>query len=161
VLVKPPSLRLSKSLRLPIFCIGKYRARFEQTALGEADAWIALFSDLSHRGWKNCILETTGLNSRELFLRTALPFGQMFTIRLEASRKTLYRRISFKKKIEQGGDWLFSSEFKDKYKFVRKLYKYFNYIPADIVINTGRLTKVEVCRKALKALKDDSGFSIF
>ena len=32
-------------------------------------AWMALFQELSRRGWKNCILETTGLNSRETFLR--------------------------------------------------------------------------------------------
>lgn len=81
--------RLSKILKVPVFCIGHYRALFPETALGEADAWLALFRDLSRRGWKNCILETTGLNVREEFLMKALPFGQMFTIKLEASRKTL------------------------------------------------------------------------
>ncbi len=81
--------RLSRALKIPMLRIGYHRARFPQTPIGEADAWIALFRELSRHKWKNCILETTGLNSREEFLRTALPFEQIFTIKLDASRKTL------------------------------------------------------------------------
>ena len=69
--------RLSKLLKVPVVRIGHYRARFPQTPTGEADAWVALFWELSRRRWKNCILETTGLNRREEFLRTALPFEQV------------------------------------------------------------------------------------
>jgi hypothetical protein len=64
--------KLSKKLKVPIFCIGYYRTRFPKTPIGEADAWLALFRKLSRSRWKNCILETTGLNSREGFLKTAL-----------------------------------------------------------------------------------------
>ena len=30
--------RLGKALKIPVFCIGDYRTRFPQTAIGEADA---------------------------------------------------------------------------------------------------------------------------
>jgi len=123
--------RLSKVLRAPVFCVGRHRARFPQTPIGEADAWVAVFRELLRLRWKNCILETTGLNSREAFLRTALPFEQMFTIKLEASRETLALRIRKKKKKDQGGQWLYSAEYRDKYEFVRKLFKRFYKIPAN------------------------------
>lgn len=138
------SQRLSKVLKVPILRIGQYRARFPKTPIGEADAWTTLFIELSRRQWKYCILETTGLNSREKFLRTALPFGQMFTIKLEASRKTLASRIRKKKKEDWGGHWFYSAEYRDKYEFVRKLFKYFRKIPANCYINTNRLTKAGV-----------------
>jgi len=142
--------RLSMTLKVPILCIGRHRARFPQTPIGEADAWTALFKELSRRRWKNCILETTGLNSREVFLRKALPFGQMFTIKLEASRKTLSSRIKKKKKSDRGGKWLYGAEYHDKYEFVRKLFKSFCKIPADCYIDTNRLTKAAVYRRAFK-----------
>ncbi len=144
--------RLSKKLGLPVFCIGTYRARYPKTSIGEADAWVALFRDLSRREWRNCILETTGLNSREGFLRTALPIDQMITLKLEASRKTLHERISMKKKSEQGGDWLFSEDLPDKFAFVDRLYKKFGLVPAHVSINTERLTKVQVYCLALKKI---------
>ncbi len=68
--------RLSKVLKMPVIRIGYHRARFPQTSTGEADAWVALFHELSRRRWKNCLLETTGLNFREAFLRTALLFDK-------------------------------------------------------------------------------------
>ena len=93
--------KLRKKLNFSVYRIGTYRDRFPMTALGEVDAWLALFKDLSRRKWSNCILETTGLNKRESFLKTALPLGQRITIKLEASRDTLYKRIKRKKKKEQ------------------------------------------------------------
>lgn len=123
------------------------------TPIGEADAWVALFKELSRRRWKNCILETTGLNSREKFLRRALPFEYMLTIKLEASRKTLIQRIRKKKKEERSGRWLYSAVYKNKYEFVRKLFKSFRKIPADYRINTNRLDEIAVYRKALKEIK--------
>lgn len=144
--------RLSKALKIPVFCIGYYRARFPVTPIGEADAWIALFRDLSRRRWKNCILETTGLNCRERFLRSALPFGQIVTIKLEASRKTLFWRIGRKKKKARSGRWLYSSAYRDKYEFVRKLFKCFRNVPADCYIRTDRLSKVEVFQRASKEI---------
>ena len=34
--------RLSKVLKVPVLCIGRHRARFPKTPIGEADAWILL-----------------------------------------------------------------------------------------------------------------------
>ena len=144
--------RFSKVLKVPVFCVGRHRARFPQTHIGEADAWVALFREMSRRRWKNCILETTGLNSREAFLRTALPFGQMFTIKLEASRKTLALRIREKKKKDQVGQWLYGAEYRDKYEFVSKLFKHFCKIPANCYINTNRLSESAVYRRAFKEI---------
>ncbi len=144
--------RLSKVLKVPILRIGYHRARFPMTPIGEADAWIALFRELSRHRWRNCILETTGLNFREEFLRTALPFEHMFTIKLEASCKTLFLRIRKKKKRERGGHWLYSVAYRNKYEFVRKLFKRLRKIPADCHINTNRLTKAEVYQPAFKEI---------
>jgi shikimate kinase len=144
--------RLSKALKVPVLRIGYHRARFPQTSIGEADAWIALFRELSRRRWKDCILETTGLNSREAFLEAALPFENIFTIKLEASRETLFRRIGKKKKRDQGGQWLYSASYRDKYEFVRKLFKRFLKISADCYIDTNRLTRAAVYRLVLKEI---------
>lgn len=142
--------RLGKVLKIPILCIGRHRAKFPKTAIGEADAWVALFRELSRYGWKNCILETTGLNFREEFLKSALPFGQIVTIKLEASRKTLFHRIRRKKKEDRGGHWLYSMAYPDKYEFVRKFFRNFSKMHADYYIDTNRLTTVEVFQRVLK-----------
>lgn len=144
--------RLSRILKIPILSIGYYRAQFPKTPFGEADAWIALFRALSRRRWKNCILETTGLNSREGFLMAAFPFGRVFTIKLEASQKALFRRIGKKKSKDRGGQWLYSTEYRDKYEFVRKLFKRFSKIPADYCIDTNRLNKTAVRQRAYKEI---------
>ena len=149
--------RLSRVLKVPVIRIGYHRARFPQAPIGEADSWVTLFRELSRRRWKNCILETTGLNCREAFLKAALPFESMFTIKLEASRKTLFRRIGKKKKKDQGGQWLYNANYRDKYEFVRKLFKRFRKIPADCYIDTNRLTKVAVYRQAVKEIDDFRG----
>ena|SRR3989338_2790227 len=144
--------RLSKALKVPILRIGYRRARFPMTPVGEADAWVALFRELSRHKWKNCILETTGLNSREEFLRTALPFEQIFTIKLEASREILFSRIHKKRKVERGSRWFYSTAYRNKYEFVRKLFKRFRKIPSDYHINTNRLTKEAVYQQALEEI---------
>jgi hypothetical protein len=102
--------------------------------------------------WGNCILETAGLNSRERFLRDAFPLGRIVTIKLTAQRKVLYERIGKKKKNEQGGDWLFSDAYKDKYEFVRKMFKHFKDISPEIEIDTTRLTAQDVFKKAVGKL---------
>lgn len=145
---------LGKRFKIPIYGIGSYRAHFPMTGIGEADAWLALFRDLSKLKWQNCILETTGLNKRESFFRDALPIGQMMTIKLEASRRVLYQRIGKKKKKEQGGKWLFNSSYKDKYEFVRKLFKSFKDIQADYVIDAGKYSKAEVYRNVFKEIME-------
>ena len=146
--------KLAKELKLPVYGIGEYRSKFPMTPIGEADAWVTLYRDLSRRKWRNCILETTGLNSRESFLKTALPLLQTVTIKLEAQRKILYERINKKKKSKQGGEWLFSSDYTDKCEFVKKLFKEFKEIPAEIRINTSKLKPHEVYKFALKQLEN-------
>jgi len=145
--------KLNKVLKVPILRIGDYRARFPESALGEADAWLALFRDMSRRSWQNCILETTGLNSRGSFLKTGLPLGQMITIKLEASRILLHQRIRLKRKMEQGGKWLFSTTFPDKHRFVDKCFRRFSSIQADVDIKVSGRSKTQVCREALRALQ--------
>lgn len=151
--------KLQNRFGVPIFRIGHHRARFPQTPVGEADAWVALFSALSKRGWKNCILETTGLNIRGNFLKEAIPFSCIFTVKLEASRQVLFVRIKKKKKEERGGDWLYSRNYKDKYEFVRKLFKSFKNIAADYRIDTDELTKAQVYKKVLGKIIDRTKYS--
>lgn len=144
--------KLSKKYNLPVFRIGEYRSKFPLSPIGEANAWVALFQGLSRRKWRNCILETTGLNRRESFLRTALPFAQMVTIKLEAPQKVLYKRIGEKSKGEQGDGWSFNVEYTDKYEFVKKLYKEFKRLPAEIRIDTTKLSTNKVYQAAIKEL---------
>lgn len=145
--------KLSKKYRLPILRIGEYRSRFPTSPIGELDAWVDLFRDLSRRKWKNCILETTGLNQRESFIRAALPIGQVITVKLEAPKRVLYGRIEKKRKQEQGGEWLFSANYPNKCEFVKKLYDKFKKLPAAIRIDTTRLSPQEVYKAAINNLK--------
>jgi len=145
--------RLSKELGLPIYRIGEYRAKFPMSITGEADAWVALFHDLLKRKWQNCILETTGLNKRESFLRTALPPDRMIAIKLESPKNVLYARIRNKRKNEQGGKWLFSDNYQDKFEFVRKLFKQFKMIPAEIEIDSSKYRAEEVYKTAVQKLR--------
>ena len=45
-------------------------------------------------------------------------FGQVFTIKLDASRKTLFARIRKKKKRARGCRWFYGVEYRNKYEFV-------------------------------------------
>ena len=146
------SKKLAKEFNLPVLNIGRYRSMFSSSAEGEADSWLSLFNDLSKQGWVNCILETTGLNSRECFLRAAFPFPDVITIKLVAQRKVLYERIRMKKKSERGGDWLFSDDFCDKFEFVKKMFKKFKDIPAEIMIDTTHKNVQDVFRNAVSGL---------
>jgi cytidylate kinase len=145
--------KLSKALGFPIFPIGEYRAIFSSSPIGEADAWVALFRDLSKKKWKNSILETTGLNARETFLKVALPFPQRVIVKLNAPRKVLYGRIGKKRRGEQGGEWTFGADYSDKFEFVRKLYKEFKKVPSDITIDTTRLKPQKVFQIALEKIE--------
>lgn len=149
--------KLSRKFNLPIFRIGEYRSRFPRSPIGEANAWVALFRELSQRKWKNCILETSGLNRRESFIKTALPMTHMTTIKLEAPRKVLHARIGKKRRKEQGGEWLFSVDYPDKCEFVTKLYKEFKKLPAEIRIDTTKLSSEKVYQAAIKKLKTKMG----
>lgn len=145
--------KLSKKYGLPVFNIGTYRSKFPATEEGEADAWVDLFRGLSRRKWWDCILETTGLNCRERFLRNAFPFGRIVTVKLTAQRNVLYERIRKKKDREQSDEWLFSDDYKDKYEFTRKMFKYFKEISAEIVIDTTNRSVQEVFKKVVSDLR--------
>ncbi|MCK4248371.1 MAG: hypothetical protein KAX15_01170 [Candidatus Omnitrophica bacterium] len=144
--------KLSRKFKIPIYRIGEYRCKFPITPTGEADAWISLFRAMSRQNWGNCLIETTGLNRRESFLSEVLPLERLITIKLEAQRKILYTRISQKKKREQGGAWLFSEIYPDKYEFVKKLFKSFSCVPAEIKINTTKLTSCQVYKAVIEQL---------
>jgi hypothetical protein len=145
---------LSQELDLPIFQIGTFREKFPLSIEGEADAWIALFRALSKRGWKSCIVETTGLNAREGFLHAAFPFSKIMTIKLNCQRRVLFSRIGRKKGHDRGADWLFSSQYGDKYEFVKKMFRHFKNLPADISIDTTRLNSRKVYGIILNKIKD-------
>lgn len=66
-----------------------------------------------------------------------------------AQRKVLYERIGKKKKDEQGEKWLFSDDYCDKYEFVRKMFSHFKDVPAEIEIDTTRMTTQDVFAKAV------------
>lgn len=145
--------KLSKKFHLPVFNIGMYRSKFPSSGEGEADAWISLFNDLSKQKWASCILETTGLNSRECFLRAAFPIVNIITIKLSAQRKTLFERIGKKRIGERGGDWLFSDSYGDKFEFARKLFKQFKEVSADIEINVTHRSAHNVSKKVISELE--------
>ena len=63
---------------------------------------------------------------------------------MEAKRKILYERIGGKRKGEKGGEWFYSINYRDKYEFVRKLFKSFQTLPADIRIDSSAMTPPEV-----------------
>ena len=87
------------------------------------------------------MFETTGLNSRESFLKAAFPFLRRITIKLEAPRKVLYARIREKRKSERGGEWLFGEAYQDKHEFVKKLFGDFKKIPAEVRIDTSEVPR--------------------
>jgi hypothetical protein len=145
--------KLSKELNLPIYNIGMYRIKYPETIMGEASAWVRLFYELSKRNWKNCILETTGLNKRENFLTDVLLYTDYYRIKLTASKKILYQRINKKKIKERGGKWLYSDSFKNKYDFVNKMFKLFKNCFAHLYINTENINSERVFNRVLKEIK--------
>ena len=81
-----------------------------------------------------------------------MPSYGIITIKLEAKRKILYERVGKKKKGDQGGEWLFSYDYKDKYEFVRKMFKPFKAVLADIKIDTSDMRLPEVYKHVLKKI---------
>ena len=64
-----------------------------------------------------------------------------------------YARIRNKRKNEQGGKWLFSDNYQDKFEFVRKLFKQFKMIPAEIEIDSSKYRAEEVYKTAVQKLR--------
>ena len=85
-----------------------------------------------------------------------MPFDRMIVVKLEASHKVLMQRIGQKKKSEQGGKWLYSGHFKNKYDFVNKLYPVFKKIVARFAVKTDRMTKKEVFDAVLNRINMES-----
>lgn len=79
--------------------------------------------------------------------------SKIISIKLIAQRKILYERIGKKKKNERGGEWLFSDDFQDKYEFVKKMFKQFCDVPADITIDTTNMNVQDIFKKAVSELK--------
>jgi len=144
---------LAKKWNLPVYRIGNFRSKFPSSVMGEADAWVALFLALSKKRWSNCVLETTGLNRREMFLTAATPFDRIVRIKLHAKKSVLYTRVKKKPKNEQGSDdWVFGDSYKNKHEFIKKLYGEFKKVPATIIIDAGKLTAREVYKTVVKEL---------
>ncbi len=69
------------------------------------------------------------------------------------ARDPTERLLSKKKKAKQGGDWYFSAAYPDKFTFVRKLYKVFKNVTADITISTNQIDASEVLKSVLERIK--------
>ncbi len=93
--------KLSSRLNLPVLRIGEYRSKYPPSSIGEADAWVALYRVFSKRKWRNCIVETCGLNQRECFLKAAVPFPQAITVKLEALNLSDVRCLKLKPYISR------------------------------------------------------------
>jgi hypothetical protein len=108
------------------------------------------------RGWRSAEFKTYEKKDLpgETFLKVALAFPQRVIVKLDAQRKVLYGRIGKKRRREQGGEWTFSSDYPDKFEFVRKLYKEFKKVPSDITIDTTRLEPQKVFQIALKKIEN-------
>ncbi len=76
----------------------------------------------------------------------------MVTIKLTGKKKVLYERIK-KKRFATVQRWLFSDSYSNKVEFVKKLYKEFQRLPAEIKIETSQRNPQEVYRIALSELK--------
>lgn len=145
--------KLAKRLGVPIYRIDEYRAKLPPNPIGEADAWVRLYYDLSKRKWRNCILETTGLNCREGFLRVALPPLRRITIKLIANKKVLYARLRQKVEDKQSINWAFNESYRNRFEFVKKLYNGVKKIHAEIEIDTNKIKPSEVFKKVWNELR--------
>ncbi len=58
-----------------------------------------------------------------------------------------------KRKRDQGGEWLYSVAYRNKHEFVRKFFKGFKTVPADIKIDTSAMKPPEVYKAALEKLE--------
>ena len=152
------AIALSRVLKLPILRIGAFRAKQPASAEGEADAWLGLYQALSQKKWRNCILETTGMNRRECFLNSCFPLLGVVTIKLVAPRKVLLARVGRKPKNERGADWQFSHTFPDKKAFVEKSFAHFKKLPGLIEIDTSRAGIRATLKRLLLQLKFYDGY---
>jgi hypothetical protein len=143
------SARLGPHLGWEVLCIGQFRRLFPPTALGEADAWLTLYQELSRYGWDRVILETSGLNGRLCFLYQALPPGRVLTMKLLCSQKELLRRMKLKPP-EEAEPWVYRDTLPDRETFIRQFFEPFAALPAEIEIDTTHLSPEEVFARAVE-----------
>lgn len=132
--------------------IGQFRGRFPPTAEGEADAWLALYRELSRYGWDRVILETSGLNGRLCLLYQALPPGRILTLKLICSREELLRRVKLKPPEEEAEPWVYRDTLPDRETFIEQFFEPFAALPAEIEIDTTCPSPEEVFAHVIEEL---------
>lgn len=132
--------------------IGRFRGGFPPTAEGEADAWLALFQELSRRRWDRVLLETSGLNGRFCFLYKALPPGRVLILKLICSREELLRRVKLKHPEEEAQPWVYQDSLPDREAFIREFFQAFADLPAEI--DTTHFSPEEVFAQAVEELEN-------
>jgi len=145
--------RLGPHLGWEVLQIGRFRRGFPPTAEGEADAWLALYQELSRHGWDRVILETSGLNGRLCLLHQALLPGRILTLKLICSKEELLRRVKLKPSKEKAEPWVYRDTLPDRETFIARFFEPFAALPAEIEIDTTRLSPEEVFACAVERLK--------
>lgn len=145
--------RLGPHLGWEVLRIGQFRGRYPPTAEGEADAWLALFRELSRHRWDQVLLETSGLNGRLCFLYKALPPGRILTLKLTCSKEELLRRVGLKPPAEEAEPWVYQVTLPDRETFIRQLFEPFAALSAEIEIDTAHLSPEEVFTQVIEGLK--------
>ncbi|MBC7099392.1 hypothetical protein H5T52_09795 [Candidatus Bipolaricaulota bacterium] len=153
------TLRLGPHLGWEVLRIGQFRRRFPPTTEGEADAWLALYQELSRHGWDRVILETTGLNGRLCFLYQTLPPGRILTLKLVCSKEELLRRVKLKCPEEKTEPWVYQDTLPDRETFIEQFFERFAALPAEIQLDTTCLTPEEVFTSVVERLKATPGIS--
>lgn len=144
--------RLGPHLGWEVLQIGRFRRLFPPTATGEADAWLALYQEISQHSWDRVILETTGLNGRLCFLRQALPWGRVLALKLTCSKEELFSRVKLKPP-EEAEPWVYRDTLPDRDTFIREFFDLFAALPAEIEIDTTYLSPEEVYARAVEELE--------
>jgi hypothetical protein len=146
--------RLGSQLGWEVLRIGQFRGRYPPTAEGEANAWLALFQELSRCRWDQVILETSGLNGRLCFLYKVLPPGRVLILKLTCSKEELLQRVNLKPPDEEAEPWVYQDSLPDREAFIRQLFEPFADLPAEIEIDTTHLSPEEVFAQAVEELEN-------
>lgn len=97
-------------------------------------------------------METTGLNGRLCFLYQAVPPGQILTLKLVCSVEELFRRVKLKPPGEEMEPWAYRDALPDRETFIREFFDLFAALPAEIEIDTTRLSPEGLFARAVEAL---------
>lgn len=129
--------RLAKHLALPVFRIGKFRANYPSSESGEANGWVDLFIELGRVGWRNAIVESTGLNRRSCFLRAAIEHPALVTVKLVCPQAILLKRIAAKRDDASDCYWVFRG-IAGKQDFARSQRESIKALPAELTVDTAK-----------------------